>query len=110
MPKYISVRCLVAATTVMVSLATGTVVLAESDSENDDMMQVVPFWCGPYGGGAMGMVARPVDTDGDGIGRASEASTHAEFMAKAQASYEPADTNKDGKNTVWEFRAQQNPF
>jgi len=36
--------------------------------------------------------------------------TLAEFMAKAQASYEAADTNGDGTITVWEYRAQQNPF
>ncbi len=76
MSSYISIRGLLAATTVMAALATGTVVLADSDSESDDMMQVMPFGYGPYGGG-MGMMARPVDTDGDGIVSAAEASTHA---------------------------------
>lgn len=77
MPKYISIRGLVAATTVMAALATGTVVLADGDSENDDMMQVMPLGYGPYGSGGMGMMARPVDTDGDGFVSAAEASTHA---------------------------------
>lgn len=36
--------------------------------------------------------------------------TLAEFMAAAQASYEAADGNGDGTVTVWEFRAQRNPF
>lgn len=36
--------------------------------------------------------------------------TLAEFMASAQSSYEDADANGDGTVTVWEFRAQQNPF
>ena len=45
-----------------------------------------------------------MDADGDGH------LTLAEFMAKAQQSYEAADGNGDAVVTVWEFRAQQNPF
>lgn len=51
-------------------------------------------------------LARFKDMDADGDGNV----TLAEFMAKAQATYEAADANSDGKVTVWEFRAQQNPF
>ncbi|MGB4113011.1 MAG: EF-hand domain-containing protein [Yoonia sp.] len=51
-------------------------------------------------------IARFKDIDSDG----DESVTLAEFMAKAQASYEAADTNGDGTITVWEYRAQQNPF
>ena len=45
-----------------------------------------------------------MDADGDAV------ITLAEFMAKAQASYEAADTNDDANVTVWEFRSQQSPF
>lgn len=169
MSDYISIRGLAAATALIATMATGTVVLAQSDDANDDVVQSMPFGYGPFGGG-MGMMSRPVDTNADGIVSAAEASTHAsagfalfdadrddqisedeymdsapsampmgrrnverlyvnraarfkgmdadgdgnvtlaEFMAKAQASYEAADANKDGNVTVWEFRAQQNPF
>lgn len=171
MSDYISIRGLVAATALVAAMASGTVVLADSDNDNDndDMTQVMPFGYGPFGGG-MGMMARPVDTNADGIVSAAEASTHAsaafalfdtdgddqvsedeymegspaampmgrrnferffvnrtarfkamdgdgdgnvtlaEFMAKAQASYESADANTDGTVSVWEFRSQQNPF
>ena len=169
MSNYISMRGLMAATTVTAALTTGSAALAGGDSENDDMMQMMPYGYWPYGGG-VGMMARPVDTDGDGMVRAAEASRHAstgfaqfdadgdgqisedenmdsapsvtpmgrrnverlyvnragrfkamdadgngdvtlaEFMAKAQASYEAADADKDGKVTVWELHAQQNPF
>lgn len=36
--------------------------------------------------------------------------TLAEFMAAAQANCEGAGTNSGGNVSVWEFRAQQNPF
>lgn len=45
-----------------------------------------------------------MDADGD------TQVTLAEFMAHAQTSYEAADANADGVISVWEFRAQQNPF
>lgn len=51
-------------------------------------------------------IARFKDMDSD----SDESVTLAEFMAKAQASYTAADTNGDGTITVWEYRAQQNPF
>lgn len=45
-----------------------------------------------------------MNADGD------ETVTLPEFMTKAQKTFEAADINGDGKVTVWEFRAQQNPF
>jgi len=45
-----------------------------------------------------------MDADGD------TTVTLAEFMAHAQTSYEAADANANGVVSVWEFRAQQNPF
>ena len=44
--------------------------------------------------------------DGDG----DDTVTLAEFMSKVQANYDAADANADGKVTIWEFRAQRNPF
>lgn len=76
MSDYISIRCLVAVTALMAAMTTGTLVLADSDDINDDMVQVMPFGYGTYEGG-MGMMARLVDTNADGIVSAAEASTHA---------------------------------
>jgi hypothetical protein len=50
--------------------------------------------------------ARFAEMDADGDTNV----TLAEFMAAAQASFEAADGNSDGTVTVWEFRAQRNPF
>lgn len=47
---------------------------------------------------------KAIDADGD------TNVTLAEFMTNAQVSYEAADANSDGIISVWEFRAQQNPF
>lgn len=45
-----------------------------------------------------------LDTNGDG------AVTRAEFINRAQLAFEAADTDGNDRVTVWEFRAQQNPF
>ena len=45
-----------------------------------------------------------LDTNGDGT------VTRAEFVNRAQLSFEAADADGNGRVTVWEFRAQQNPF
>jgi len=96
MPNYISMRSLMAVTTVIAALATGSTVLAGSDSEYDDMMRMMPYGYGPYGGG-MGMMARPVDTDGDGIVTAAEASTH------ASAGFAQFDADADGQISEDEY-------
>ncbi|MGO4917705.1 EF-hand domain-containing protein [Pseudogemmobacter sp. W21_MBD1_M6] len=96
MSKFISIRGLVSATTVIAALASGSIVLAEGDSENDDMMQVMPFGYGPYAG-RIGMMARPVDTDGDGIVSAAEASTH------ASAAFAQFDADGDGQISEDEY-------
>ncbi|MGB5559680.1 MAG: hypothetical protein WBN04_16930 [Paracoccaceae bacterium] len=96
MSDYISIRGLAAATALIATMATGTVVLAQDDDDNDDMMQLMPFGYGPYGGG-MGMMARPVDTNADGIVSASEASTH------ASAGFALFDTDRDDQITEDEF-------
>jgi hypothetical protein len=46
----------------------------------------------------------PMDGDGDGV------VSQAEFMAGGLARFEAADTNDDGKATVWEFRSQHRKF
>lgn len=72
-------RGLVAATAVMAVLAFGTAVLADDDGDDDsyddDMVQIMPFGFGGFGG--MNMMARPIDNNSDGIVSASEASQHA---------------------------------
>lgn len=45
-----------------------------------------------------------LDANGDG------AVTRAEFISRAQLAFESADTDGNGQVTVWEFRAEQNPF
>ena len=45
-----------------------------------------------------------LDTNGDGT------VTRAEFINRAQLAFEAADVDGNGQVTVWEFRAQQNPF
>ena len=67
MSIYISMRSLMAVTTVIAAMATGSAGVAGSDSENDDKVQMVPYGYGPYGGG-MGMMGRLFDSDGDDIG------------------------------------------
>lgn len=71
-----SIRALVTAAAMVVAMTSGTALFAQSDDDDDRMMQIMPFGYGPFGGG-MGMMARPVDSDGDGIVTASEASQHA---------------------------------
>ncbi|MGB5557958.1 MAG: hypothetical protein WBN04_08085 [Paracoccaceae bacterium] len=78
MSTFLSIRRLAALGAVAATLATGTVALADSDSDEmpQQMLQGMPFGFGPFGGG-MGMMARPVDTNGDGLVTATEASQHA---------------------------------
>ncbi|MGO4910167.1 hypothetical protein ACEN2J_17775 [Pseudorhodobacter sp. W20_MBD10_FR17] len=95
--SYNSMRGLMAATTVIAALATGSAVLAGSDSEIDDMAQMMPYGYGPYGSGGMGMMALPVDTDGDGMVSAAEASTH------ASAGFAQFDADGDGQISEDEY-------
>lgn len=124
MAKYLKIRGLIASIAAINSLASGTPLLADDDT--DDMVQVTPFGFGSNG--RLTINAMMFDANEDGRVTASEASLHAsarfslidadgdaqvtlaEFMTNAQATYEAADNNGDGKVTVWEFRAQQNPF
>ena len=125
MAKYVKIRGSIA---VINSLASATPLLADDDT--DDMVQVTPFGFGSNG--QLTINAMKVGANEDGRVTASEASLHAsarfslidpdgdadgdaqvtlaEFMTNAQATYEAADNNGDGKVTVWEFRAQQKPF
>ncbi len=79
MTDHISMRVLVAAVAVMAAVTTGTGVLAQEDDDDyEGMMQFRPFWGQQYGG--WGMMAQPIDTDGDGFVTASEASAHASVV------------------------------
>ncbi len=72
MNRYLRLYSALAATAVMAALASATPTFADDD-DNDDQIQFMPF--GNFGG--MNMMARPVDTNADGIVSASEASHHA---------------------------------
>jgi len=75
MTNNLMARSLVTATMVIAALASGTAVLADDDSNNNESVRITPFGFGTFGG--MNMMALPIDYDLDGAVSASEASLHA---------------------------------
>jgi EF hand domain-containing protein len=77
MSYNITMRGVVAASAVITALIAGTAALADpdDDSRDDDRVQIMPLGIGTYGG--MNMMARPIDSNSDGIVSAAEASQHA---------------------------------
>ncbi|WP_296423671.1 hypothetical protein [Yoonia sp.] len=88
-------RRLVGATALLAAVASGGAALAD----DDDVMQLMPFGAGPYGGGMgnMSMMARPIDIDGDGTVTSSEASQH------ASAGFSLFDSDGDDQITEDEY-------
>lgn len=81
-----------AAMATIAALATGTPTFADDDDTNDQV-QMMPF--GVYGG--MNMMARAIDTNGDGLVSASEASQH------ASAGFAMFDGDDDGQISQDEY-------
>ncbi len=84
------------------------------DANDDDTLSVEEYLAVRFGGGSQGPGLGPrraemdkrklarfnsMDTDGDGIVRKSE------FLATGEEQHKAADTNGDGRVSIWEYRA-----
>ena len=95
MSTFLFIRRLATLGAVAAVLSAGSVAMADNDNDemSEQMFQNMPFGFGPFGGG-MAMMARPIDTNGDGLVTATEASQH--------ASIEFALLDLDGDDAVTE--------
>lgn len=93
MTQIFTMRSLIGVAAIVAALASATAVSADDDNDEnndfDDSVQMIPFGFGRSGG--MNMMARPIDSDFNGIVSASEASQHASI------GFSLFDIDEDGK-------------